>query len=486
MAGIGLKWRCIMMAKRFVYSFAAAGVCFTALAIAQSVTPAQSESTSGAQSTAAPTTSLPQQPGVPTHRVPALAALHQRLDMECNDVPLQQVVKMISRSTSLRVDIDPGVKSTVKLNLFFHNAPIYRVLEMIVHQPGTGMLMISPKAGGVILEPYPTREVNGKQVLNMGSNPPWSDAWDYNTNGGSAASAALTGTLTGTLSRTRDNGFSISGSSALPSQVQSGTSIGALPDQSITTSQTPPAAGQPGVGLPNLPVGASQQPAAEGIQVFGGAVAAPSPQEFLGGSTSVPVQEPFMGGGGPAAQGFLGMGAIAPEGYSLNGTLSVMVTALSDKSFVVTEPGLGPNREIGVYLTVYRIEGQGTKSGERIREVSHVFHRSANGGRPLTSRGAMPFMNPGANNPATRGMGGGGNFAPAQRSAGGAPQSGAGSTPRNPNGPTTPTNPNTPLTPAPADQRPGAGVDDPTGQNTPSGDLLNGGNKTPEDPFRNR
>ena len=83
---------------------------------------------------------------------------------------------MIGRQSGMQIVLDPRVKSTATVTVEGANVPIYRVLEMILHQPGTGMLMISPISGGILIEPIPTREV-GKMTYYKVSNPPWNDTW---------------------------------------------------------------------------------------------------------------------------------------------------------------------------------------------------------------------------------------------------------------------------------------------------------------------
>jgi hypothetical protein len=215
----------------------------------------------------------------------------------------------------------------------------------------------------------------------------------------------------------------------------------------------------------------------------------------------------------------------APAGFGYNGSLSVMVTALSDKSFVVTEPGLGPKNEVGIYLTVYRVEG------DKIREVSRVFHRSAAGGRSLATPAARPgAMTPRASNNSrnfyrdaqqspqgnlnrganpTAPVSPGGPFDPDQLQPGtsvtppsgrpGAligpfqPLTGPGAPPSTPGSPGQPADParpqpgpGGPTAPSDVDPRSPYGSTKPADPRTPAGDVLGGGNKPGEDPFDNQ
>ena len=346
------------MAKGIAFAFAAAGVCLTSFATGQTQAPVQTSN--------APTLSIPIEPVQATVRgnsehdrhVPALPALHQRIDVVLNETTLRAAFGMLSKQIKLPIDVDPRVKSTVTVTAEATNVPVYHVLEMIVHQPGTGMLMISPKAGGILIEPYPTREVNGKQTMIMGSNPPWSDAWYPKSTIAAVASPTFT---------TQSISPASNGASSL---AVTETPILAPASQSGVPTVNPAVATPFGQSTPSF-----EQPSRLDSTQAGPPTAplagAPTPQ-VNPGYPPIIWTEP--------TQGIYG-----PPGFELNGSLSVMVTALSDKSFVVTEPGLGPKNEVGVYLTVYRIEGVGTKAGESLREVSRVFHRSANGGRSFAT-----------------------------------------------------------------------------------------------------
>ena len=169
--------------------------------------------------------------------------------------------------------------------------------------------------------------------------------------------------------------------------------------------------------------------------------------------------------------------------------MSVMVTALSEKSFVVTEPGLGPNREVGVFLTVYRIVGSANlKEGEKIREVSRVFHRSANGGRALSSQVGRPGGGSRGANTSRRG----GTAPPSpgaptvnpvspfgQPSPGPTPPNDFDAAPANPSNPPRSPEDATP----PSDPRAKNNLADPTSGHRPGGDVLGVGNKSNDDPF---
>ena len=181
-----------MMIRESVSLLQLPGVCLTSFGRAQTqgATP-QDRSSVTSPAPVRPEWSTRREAGS-NHHAPAVAILNKRIDLGFSSLTLAQAVDVLSKSTGLRVALDPGVKSTVIVSLEVQNVPLYHVLEIIVHQPGTGMLMISPKAGGVLLEPYPTHEVNGKRELNMGTNPPWSAAWDLESNRAGLVGAAST------------------------------------------------------------------------------------------------------------------------------------------------------------------------------------------------------------------------------------------------------------------------------------------------------
>ncbi len=165
-----------MIGRGISFAFAVAGVCLTSMMCgAQRAAVPPGSASDAAFGTAVPSTRPETQSN---HHSPALAIMHKRIDLGFTNLTLSQAVDVLSRTSGLAIALDPSVKSSVKVGLEAQNVPLYHVLEMIVHQPGTGGLMISPKGGGVLLEPYPTHEVNGKKELDMGANPPWSPAWN--------------------------------------------------------------------------------------------------------------------------------------------------------------------------------------------------------------------------------------------------------------------------------------------------------------------
>lgn len=174
-------------------------------------------------------------------------------------------------------------------------------------------LVICPQGEGARLERCPEMSVNGKMSFYQPSNMPWSDEWDTPKN------------FTG-VGRTQ----------ALQSEVTE-TLTPALPEGTE----------------PPVPVG-TQAPV-QGFQYVPANPTLPSGPNTL---QYIPNDLP-----------------VAPPATSVH-QVSLMVTALSEHSFVVSEAGTGPHNEAGYFLTVYHLTGIGTKAGEKLVAGPRVFHKS--------------------------------------------------------------------------------------------------------------
>ncbi len=217
------------------------------------------------------------------------------------------------KQTGTYIRVEEGLKPGRRFTLYANNVPVGKVLEAIALQAN---LVVCPWQEGVLLEKCPEMTVNGKTYFFQPSNMPWSDEWD------------------------RING-------ALPT--------GDQPALSPTTAPLPAAATV-------APISTVEPPVPVGVQVP---------------ATAVPA--PWMNGaypGIPRPMQYIPNDAFVSPPANIRES-TILVTALSEHSFVVSESGAGPHNEPGFYLTVYHLMGAGTKAGEKLVAGPRVFHKSS-------------------------------------------------------------------------------------------------------------
>lgn len=346
------------------------------------------------------------------HHIPASPELNTKVNLSLGRASLRKTVRALSETSGIYIRLDGVGDEDAQITIVARQIAFASVLEAIANQCN---LMIAPSDNGILLEEWPTLDVNGNKKQFVGPNAPWSDEWDRpevvrKWQRSKSVSARQSGV---TVTQVLPSPATVQGGPTDP--VVGGPDTQARPGSSVTLapSTTPLPTLQSGQGPETGVPLTLQNPGGQPLQPGQGP--ATTPPVFTGQPAQLPGQDFQANPGAPGQpgfapptpapgfqEGFPGMGSSDSPRYALRGTLSLMVTALSERSFVIAEPGLGPKGEVGVYLTVYRLEGNS------LREVSSVFHKSAN-------QGAMGFRSMGSG-PFGKGGGFGGNFGGGQDS----------------------------------------------------------------------
>jgi len=270
----------------------------------------------------------------PFIHVPNDPRLQQRLNISVDNADLASVVKALQKEAGMVILVDSTIPATRKYTLQTHNIPLGKILESVATQAG---VMISSEGGTIVLEPYPNMTINGKTSSFPPRNAPWNDTWGGTRNENSST-------------------FAVPDTSVTPPQIAAAPGNRTLPQQGIDI----PAAISPAQVISLGPV------SSDAISQLSAVVSAAQPQIPFAGIASTP-----PGAASPMV--------VLPT-ISAQRPTPIVITALSEKTFLVTEAAIGPGKAPGFYITVYHITGSpALKAGEKLEAGPRTFHKSAPG-----------------------------------------------------------------------------------------------------------
>lgn len=263
--------------------------------------------------------------------------------VELKNATVRQAAEALSKATQVPIEVTPDAPDDLRLTIQARGVSFGAVLQAIAKQAN---LKIAPGEMGIVLNSWPMVAVNGQFQVFKGAWAPWASEW-----------GALPGYQT-------SEGWEFPGE--------------AEPLRPVYVTELPPV-GAPGGAVPLLPPGLSPR-------------------------VPTPAIDPLTGGGSPTPG--------PPQGFGLPGSdftrssrsltssaaMAISLASLGDRTFAVSEPGRGPEGQLGAWITVYRIEGT------QLKKIAAGFHalRGATpnqGGIPGTP-GMSPLGIPGGTAPA--------------------------------------------------------------------------------------
>lgn len=105
---------------------------------------------------------------------PRMAALLRPLNVDLQNANLTQAAEVLSKESGVAITVDKSVPVGRLLILKARQVPLATVLEGIAQQ---GDLKLSPGPNGLVIEAWPSLDINGVKSVTRGKLAPWSDAW---------------------------------------------------------------------------------------------------------------------------------------------------------------------------------------------------------------------------------------------------------------------------------------------------------------------
>jgi hypothetical protein len=309
-----------------------------------------------------------------------LAPFMKPVTVSLTQATAEQAAEALTKASGTPVVFDPEMPAEQRFTVQARGVALGAVLEAMAQQAN---LQIVPEGPGAKLKPLPSLQVDGQRQLFRDSPSAWSREWGPMPSFGPGMMAMNPyGGGMGGVFGGPGGGIGVGG---LAGGGPGGGIAGGFPGGGLG-----PGAGGDLAGPIGDPGGFAQVPPPPGGGVPGG----PPPGGFPGG---------FGGGGfGPGGPGF---------GRGFGGG-PASIAALGERAVVVAEPGMGPNGEPGLWLTLYRVEGT------QLRPSGSTFHASRGvgpggpGGRPQPGPGGFrpgapspprPGAAPGAGRPGSAG-----------------------------------------------------------------------------------